>query len=52
MSKLKFALLGCGRISYKHIEALIDNKEETELVAVCDIEEDKAVKKKINMKVQ
>lgn len=46
MHKLKFAILGCGRISYKHIEALINNKEEAQLVAVCDIVEDKAKERK------
>ena len=28
MGKLKFAIIGCGRISYKHEEALVNNKEE------------------------
>lgn len=42
MKKLKFAIIGCGRISYKHVEALVNNKEEAELVAVCDIVKEKA----------
>ena len=46
MEKMKFALLGCGRISYKHIEALINNQQEAELVAVCDIVEQKALDRK------
>ncbi len=46
MSKLKFAILGCGRISSKHIEALINNKKDAELVAVCDLIEDKAFRLK------
>ncbi|WP_409272434.1 Gfo/Idh/MocA family protein [Neobacillus sp. SCS-31] len=46
MTKLKFAVLGCGRISYKHIEALIKNSEYAELVAVCDIDEKQAVGRK------
>ena len=46
MSKLKFAILGCGRISTKHVEALINNKDEAELVAVYDIIEELAVDKK------
>lgn len=46
MSKLKFAILGCGRISYKHIEALINNNQNTELVAVCDTIEEKALERK------
>jgi UDP-N-acetyl-2-amino-2-deoxyglucuronate dehydrogenase len=32
----KFALVGCGRISYKHIEAVIENRDKLCLVAVCD----------------
>jgi UDP-N-acetyl-2-amino-2-deoxyglucuronate dehydrogenase len=47
MPKLKFAILGCGRISYKHIEAMINNYDEAELVAVCDIIEDKATERKL-----
>lgn len=45
MSKLKFAMVGCGRISYKHIEALINNNQEAELVAVCDTIEEKALER-------
>ncbi|KNF09643.1 oxidoreductase, NAD-binding rossmann fold family [Gottschalkia purinilytica] len=37
MSKFKFAILGCGRISKKHAEAIANNYIEGELVAVCDI---------------
>ena len=37
MKKLKFALVGCGRISYKHVEGLYDNREIGELVATCDV---------------
>lgn len=37
MNKLKFAIIGCGRISYKHVEAILDNNKKTELVALCDI---------------
>lgn len=42
MSKLKFALIGCGRISDNHIKALIDNSNNTELVSVCDLIKNKA----------
>jgi UDP-N-acetyl-2-amino-2-deoxyglucuronate dehydrogenase len=42
MKKLKFAIIGCGRISYKHVEAIINNKKEAVLTAVCDIEKEKA----------
>ncbi len=46
MSKIKFAILGCGRISARHVDALIENKEEAELLAVYDIEEELAIDKK------
>lgn len=46
MKKLKFAIIGCGRISYKHVEALINNVKEAELVAVCDIAEERAIERK------
>lgn len=34
--KLRFAIVGCGRISGKHFEALRDHSERAEIVAVCD----------------
>jgi len=43
MKKIKFALVGCGRIHKKHVETI--TKELTdiaELIAVCDIDENKA----------
>lgn len=46
MQKLRMAILGCGRISYKHIEAIVQNKEEIELVAVCDLVESRAIDRK------
>jgi predicted dehydrogenase len=42
LNRLKFAIIGCGRISKKHVEALVNNQQEAELVAVCDVIEDKA----------
>lgn len=36
MNQLKVALIGCGRISHKHVEALLDNRDQAVLVAVCD----------------
>ena len=38
---LNFALVGCGRISAKHIDA-ISSSEDAELTAVCDADEQKA----------
>jgi UDP-N-acetyl-2-amino-2-deoxyglucuronate dehydrogenase len=40
-NKLRFAIVGCGRIAKKHIEALMD-LDNAELSAVCDIDEAKA----------
>ena len=37
-------LIGCGRISHKHIQALIDNKDRLRLAAVCDTASEKAGK--------
>lgn len=36
MNKTSFSLIGCGRISYKHIEAALSNRDRIRLVAVCD----------------
>ena len=44
MRNYKFALIGSGRISYKHINA-INKIENAKLVAVCDLKEEKAKKK-------
>ena len=41
MKIYKFALIGCGRISYKHINA-INIIENAKLVAVCDIKKERA----------
>ncbi|MFI5251630.1 MAG: Gfo/Idh/MocA family protein [Bacteroidota bacterium] len=41
--KLRFALIGCGAISKKHIESL-RNIPDAELTAVCDIDKDAAAK--------
>lgn len=41
---LRFAIIGCGRILHKHVEALANNLEEAELVAVCDIVPEKMSK--------
>jgi UDP-N-acetyl-2-amino-2-deoxyglucuronate dehydrogenase len=42
MEKVNFALVGCGRIAYKHIEAIKENSEIANLIAVCDIDIKKA----------
>ena len=37
---IRIALVGCGRISKKHIEAIQNHKKDLELVAVCDTNQD------------
>ena len=46
MKKLKFAIIGCGRISYKHVQGIVDNANQCELVALCDPVTEKALSKK------
>ncbi|MET0264461.1 MAG: Gfo/Idh/MocA family oxidoreductase [Duganella sp.] len=36
--KLRFALVGCGRIAHNHFGALAQHAERCELVAVCDVD--------------
>ncbi len=48
--KYKVGIIGCGRISSKHIEAIINNRERMELVSVCDIFEDRALEKSLEYK--
>ncbi|WP_459129384.1 Gfo/Idh/MocA family protein [Guggenheimella bovis] len=38
---MRFAIIGCGRISYKHVQALIDNKDTLTLVALSDLVEER-----------
>jgi UDP-N-acetyl-2-amino-2-deoxyglucuronate dehydrogenase len=40
MTKIGFAVIGCGAIGKRHI-AVVDSEESAELVAVCDIDEKK-----------
>lgn len=42
MNKLKFGLVGCGRISERHFEAL-SQIQEAHLIACCDILEERAI---------
>lgn len=38
--KIRIAVIGCGRISQKHFEAIKRHKEDLELCAVCDTDPD------------
>jgi predicted dehydrogenase len=42
MKKLNFGIIGCGRIAYKHAEAIKKN-DKANLLYVCDIIEERAV---------
>lgn len=42
MKKLRCALVGCGRVAPNHMTAAKGNKDVLELVAVCDLSEEKA----------
>jgi len=39
--KIRFAIIGCGRIAYRHIEAIQAN-QRAELLALCDLNIDRA----------
>lgn len=43
---MNFAVIGCGRISKNHIEALIDNYNHCKLVAVCDTVKERTIERK------
>ncbi len=45
MKKLNFGIIGCGRIAYKHAEAIKKN-EKANLLCVCDIIEERATEYK------
>lgn len=34
---MKYALIGCGRIATNHIKAVLNNREDLDFVAVCDV---------------
>lgn len=36
--RLRFGLVGCGRIAPKHFEAIAAHRDQAELVAVCDVD--------------
>ncbi len=43
---MNFAIIGCGRISKNHIDALLLNYNMCKLVSVCDIIESRAIERK------
>lgn len=51
MTKLKLAIIGCGRISDNHLKAVLDNRQDIEAVALCDILEHKAALEKLGYQI-
>jgi predicted dehydrogenase len=45
MNKLRYALIGCGRISKWHVEAAANNSDDIVMVGACDIIEKSAAEK-------
>lgn len=45
MDKLRYALIGCGRISPNHVMAAVNHQEDLEFVAMCDLSEKRLVEK-------
>lgn len=43
---MNFAIIGCGRISKNHVEAIANNYKQCKLVAVCDVVIEKASERK------
>ena len=44
--KINVALIGCGRISNRHIQAILKNQDNLILNAICDSDEEKLINKK------
>ncbi len=49
---IKYAMIGCGRISKNHMQAYLANKENLELVGVCDTVEQNMAKMLIDAKIE
>ena len=47
---MKIALIGCGRISFKHIEAFVSMKDRVQFVAACDPILERAEEKRFEYK--
>jgi UDP-N-acetyl-2-amino-2-deoxyglucuronate dehydrogenase len=47
--KIRFALVGCGRISINHIEAILNYSDDSEITAICDV--DKVISEKVGARL-
>lgn len=45
MEKIKYALIGCGRISPNHVMAAVNHSDDLEFVAMCDLSEERMSEK-------
>ena len=41
VKKLRYALIGCGRISPNHLAAMLLHKDQLELAALCDLHDER-----------
>jgi UDP-N-acetyl-2-amino-2-deoxyglucuronate dehydrogenase len=51
MAQVKFALVGCGRVSSRHVDALTNKVPGAKIVAVCDIVPERAEKYSLGLHV-
>ena len=51
MAQVKFALVGCGRVSSRHVDALTNKVPGAKIVAVCDIVPERAEKYGLGLNV-
>jgi len=51
MKKVRFAIIGCGRIAYRHIEAIAQNPNAA-LIALCDLDLQRAQERNKDAKVK
>jgi UDP-N-acetyl-2-amino-2-deoxyglucuronate dehydrogenase len=51
MKKIRVAIVGCGRISVNHFKSLEENKDNIELISICDINQNTLSKHKNKYKV-
>jgi len=52
MTKLKLAVIGCGRIADNHLRAVLANYRDIEVVALCDVIKNKALMEKLGYRIE
>ncbi len=51
MKKINIGIVGCGRISKKHIESILFNHNKFNLISICDIDNSKLLSADVNANV-